>query len=71
MYLDCDTSPPLQSRSIDVKRIATAVEAATLYIKSATEGQIGIYDNHMGGNFYGYVIKRAGQEPEFEPAQAS
>jgi hypothetical protein len=69
MYLDCDTTPPLRSRFLEVRTTKSAVKKAKIYIGAATEGQIGIYENSQGVGFKGYVIKYAGQEPYFEPAE--
>ena len=70
MFFDCDTTPPLRSKSLhSIKRLTTAVHTAKMYISDVTEGQIGIYDKYCGSIFYGYVIKYAGQEPYFEAAE--
>lgn len=70
MYLDCDTTPPLQSKYIGARTIKTAINRAVAEMKkcAVVEGQIGVYDSHIGP-FRGYVIKYAGDEPYFEPPE--
>lgn len=67
LYLDCDTSPALKSGYIRQRSTDGAVREAMKRISSATDGQIGIYDNGVGVGFRGYVIKYEG-EVYFEPA---
>lgn len=68
MYLDCDTTPPLRSRYLACKRLEAAQKVALAKLSEVTEGQIGIYDNHVGAGFKGYAIKYPGQTPYFEDA---
>lgn len=68
MYLDCDTMPPLKGRYINCKRLDVAQRKAFAELSKVSEGQIGIYDNHIGIGFKGYAIKYPGQEPYFEAA---
>jgi hypothetical protein len=69
-YLDCDTTPPLRGRTLHAKQIDTAKRRAFSLLADVSEGQIGIYDHPHGGDFYGYAIKHAGEEPYFEQPSA-
>jgi hypothetical protein len=68
MYLDCDTTPALRGQYIKAKRTETAVRYAKKLLGDVAEGQIGIYDTHLGNGFHGYVIKLHG-EVYFEAAE--
>lgn len=72
MYLDFDTTPHVVSRYVPPKTIAGAIQNAIRKIeqKGVEEGQVGIYENCRGEGFKGYVIKRRGEDPYFEPASA-
>lgn len=70
MYLDYDTTPPVRSRYLACKRLEVAQKAAFAQLNEVTEGQVGIYDNHVGAGFKGYAIKYPGQTPYFEAAPA-
>ena len=65
MYLDCDTTPIIRGRTVRGS-LEAAKRAALKLIAFANEGQIGIYDNASGGQFYGYAIKYRGERPFFE-----
>lgn len=65
MYLDCDTTPPLRS-TYSSRSVERAVEVAKRKLARVTEGQIGVYENHLGCGFKGYVIKYPGEAPYFE-----
>lgn len=71
MYLDFDTTPPIRSRYLASKKLETAQRFAFNKLGKVAEGQIGIYDNHIGAGFKGYAIKYPGQEPYFEAAEAN
>jgi hypothetical protein len=68
MYLDCDTTPAIRSRYVRGKLQSSIQFASHLLTHQNAEGQIGVYESH-GGDFRGYVIKYAGEEPYFEPAE--
>lgn len=65
MYLDCDTTPAIKSR---YTRYGVKF-AMKLMMKANAEGQIGIYETCLGDGFKGYVIRYAGRDPYFEPAE--
>lgn len=67
MYLDCDTTPPLRSGNTPCG-VEMAKKLALTRLKDVKEGQIGIYQSYLG-DFVGYAIKYAGEEPYFEPAE--
>ena len=71
MYLDCDTTPPTHGGYIRSKTARGAVVIAKSLMDAAGvhEGQIGIYESHVGVGFRGYVIKYPNDEPYFEPAE--
>ncbi len=67
-YLACeDVTPTVQSRDLHTSKIETAKKRAFSLLADAVEGQIGIWErNYDGGQFFGYAIKHAGEEPYFE-----
>lgn len=68
MYLDCDTRPPIAGCYTQNMIVYHAhLKAAALLEQHNAEGQIGLYENSQGGNFYGYVIRENGLT-RFEPA---
>ena len=67
MYLDCDTTPPLRSRTLRVKTPDAAKRRAFALLDGVTEGQIALYRDYLG-EFLGYAIKPASGAPFFEEA---
>ena len=65
-YLDTDTTPPIRSQYAycGLKR---AIARAFDKLSRVDEGQIGIYENHIGVGFKGYAIKYPDSAPYFEP----
>ena len=64
-YLDADTTPPIRGRYVR-GNVQAAKRVAFTHLERVSEGQIGIYDNALGGTFHGYAIKNAGEAPYFE-----
>jgi hypothetical protein len=75
LWLDCDVTPNIKSRYVPRKgsESAAKIAARLLNAKAEHEGQIGIYENSIGGKFFGYVIKEKGSQARFEepPADGS
>jgi hypothetical protein len=66
-WLDADTTPAIRSRHARNRSAeAFKAEAMAMLDTEATEGQIGIYATHVGGDFYGYAIKYEGKPAYFE-----
>jgi hypothetical protein len=75
LWLDCDVTPTIKSRYVPRKGSESAARIATrlLNAKPEHEGQIGIYENSIGGKFFGYVCKYKDKPAYFEepPADGS
>lgn len=70
LYLDCDTTPAKGSQYVRGS-LAVAQHAAYALLADVTEGQIGIYENHIGAGFKGYAIKYPNERPYFEAAESA
>ena len=58
-YLDCDTTPARRSHYARAG-LGNAKQVAFSHLANVTEGQIGIYETHLGDGFKGYAIKQNG-----------
>ena len=67
-FLDCDAKG-LRSRIITCSA-AGARSRAIAMLYDVIQGRIAIYRGGPCGDFLGYAIKRIGQLPYFEPAEA-
>lgn len=67
MWLDADFEGG-RGRTSRRKRLDGAVREAIDMLDKAPEGQVGIFTEYAVGDFLGYVIKRPGKTPYFEPA---
>jgi len=64
-----DVALPCFGSTINVKKAVMEDKVVKLAQDVLLEGQIGIYDSSIHGQFLGYAIRYAGQQAFFEPAE--
>ena len=68
MWLDADFEGG-KGRHSRSPRLPPAIKEAEEMLSEVSEGQVGIFEEYGGGEFYGYVIKTPERGVYFEPAE--